>query len=76
MDNIFRALSDPNRRKILDIIKDNPGINVNQLSDHFDFTRFSIMKHLKILEDANLLIAKRSGKFKNFPKNVSQQFVV
>ncbi|NIV11000.1 MAG: helix-turn-helix domain-containing protein, partial [Aliifodinibius sp.] len=70
MDKIFRALSDPSRRKILDIVKNNPGINVNDITEFFDFSRYAVMKHLKILEDTELIISQRSGKFKKLYINV------
>ncbi|MCX6126384.1 MAG: metalloregulator ArsR/SmtB family transcription factor [Proteobacteria bacterium] len=64
MDEVFKALADPNRRKILDIVRDQPGINVNDLSQHFDFSRFATMKHLRLLEEAKLLLGKKEGKDK------------
>jgi uncharacterized protein YndB with AHSA1/START domain/biotin operon repressor len=64
MEKIFKALADQNRRKMLDIIKNNNGIIVNDLTNHFKFTRFAVMKHLKILEDAGLVVHKKEGKFK------------
>ena len=64
MDRVFNALAAPSRRKILDIVKNNPGINVNQLTEHFDFSRYAVMKHLKILKEAELIVAKRSTRYK------------
>lgn len=64
MDEVFRALSDPSRRQMLDLLKEKPGLNVNQLTEHFEFSRFAVMKHLKILEKAGLVIARQSGRFK------------
>jgi len=68
-DDIFRALSDPNRRRILDIAKNRPGITVNELTDEFDFSRYAVMKHLKILESCNLIISKKEGKFRKLYLN-------
>lgn len=64
MDKIFKALSDKNRRQILDLVKNKPGINVNELTEYFEFSRFAVMKHLKIMEDAELIISQKSGKNK------------
>lgn len=64
MDKIFKILADKNRRQILDLVKQKPGINVNELSDHFEFSRFAVMKHLKLMEDAEVIIARKSGKNK------------
>jgi uncharacterized protein YndB with AHSA1/START domain/DNA-binding transcriptional ArsR family regulator len=70
MEKIFRALADPNRLKILDIVKDNPGINVNEITKKFYFSRYAVMKHLKILENVELIVPKRSGKYKELYINV------
>lgn len=59
MDDVFKALADPNRRKILDIVHSRPGINVNELTEHFEFSRYNTMKHLKLLESAKLVTSKR-----------------
>ena len=64
MDKIFSALAAPSRRKILDIVKNNPGIYVNKLTEHFDFSRYAVMKHLKILEEVELIVSKRSSRYK------------
>jgi len=64
MDKIFKALSDKSRRQILDLVKNKPGINVNELTEYFEFSRFAVMKHLKIMEDAELIISQKSGKNK------------
>lgn len=64
MDKTFKALSDKSRRQILDLVKNKPGINVNELTEFFEFSRFAVMKHLKILEEAELIVARKSGKNK------------
>lgn len=64
LDLIFNSLAAPSRRKILDIVKNNPGIHVNKLTEHFDFSRYAVMKHLKILEEAELILSKRSSRYK------------
>ena len=48
----------------MDIVKNNPGIYVNKLTEHFDFSRYAVMKHLKILEEAELIVSKRSSRYK------------
>ncbi|MFC2083605.1 ArsR/SmtB family transcription factor [Bacteroidota bacterium] len=70
MDEVFKALADPGRRKMLDIIKNKPGITVNELSEYFEYSRYGVMKHLKILEKANLFTFVREGKFKKLYLNV------
>ena len=64
MDDVFKALADPNRRKILDIVRDQPGINVLALSEHFKFSRYATMKHLRVLEQAKLIVSKKVWKDK------------
>ena len=58
-DKVFKALADKNRRKMLDIVHESPGINISQMAAHFEFSRFATMKHIKILESANLLTSER-----------------
>ena len=69
LDDVFKALADPSRRKILDIVKDRPGLNVNDLSEHFAFSRYATMKHLRILEAAKLVVGKKEWKEKRLYLN-------
>ncbi len=69
MDEVFKALADPSRRKILDLLRDHPGMNVNDLSNHFTFSRFATMKHLRILESAKLVVGKKEWKDKRLYLN-------
>jgi uncharacterized protein YndB with AHSA1/START domain len=64
MEKIFKALGEKGRRQILDLVKENPGININELTNYFEFSRFAVMKHIKILENADLIVSKKSGKEK------------
>ena len=61
MDEVFRALANPDRRLILDLLKEWPGMNVNELSEHFEFSRFALMKHLRSLQEAGLVVSRREG---------------
>jgi DNA-binding transcriptional ArsR family regulator/uncharacterized protein YndB with AHSA1/START domain len=58
---IWRALSDPTRRRLLDLLRQAPR-TTGQLCEPFGLSRFAIMKHLGVLEDAGLLIVKRIGR--------------
>jgi DNA-binding transcriptional ArsR family regulator len=58
---IFRALADSTRRKLLDILKQHPGITVADLEPHFSMSRFNVMKHLNVLEEAVLIERERDG---------------
>ncbi len=70
MDNTLRALANSTRRRILDIVRDNPGCNVNEVVRHFDTTRIAIMKHLRILEEAQLLISEKTGRNRRLYRNL------
>ncbi len=69
MEKIFKALADSSRREILDIVKNKPGITINEITEHFEFSRFAVMKHIKILEDADLIVPQKEGKFKKLYLN-------
>src|SRR3954454_11214595 len=63
-DEIWKALSDPTRRKLLDWLRDQPR-TTGELCDKFpDLTRFAVMKHLTVLEEARLVIVKREGRLR------------
>jgi len=62
MDLVFRALASAARRRMLDILKDKPGCNVNQVSASFDMSRIAVMKHLRVLEEANLVVSQKRGR--------------
>lgn len=64
MDDVFRALADKSRRKLLDALFKKDGQTLSALEAHLPMTRFGVMKHLKVLEEAGLLVAKRSGREK------------
>ena len=59
---VFDALGSATRRHLLDIIKATPGITIGEVASHFDVTRIAVMRHLRMLEDANLLIKKKDGR--------------
>jgi len=64
MDTIFKALGDPARRKLLDSLRERDGQTLTELEAHLDMTRFGVMKHLKLLEEAGLVVTKKQGRFK------------
>lgn len=65
MDEVFRALSDPHRRRVLDLLREKDGQTLSELEAAFPvFTRFGLMKHLKTLEDASLIATRKAGRFK------------
>jgi len=70
MDNIFKALSDKNRRKIIELLR-KKDMSVKQLLKHFDISQASLSHHLDILKRANLVIDERQGQFVFYSLNVS-----
>lgn len=65
MDVVFRALNDPHRRKILDLLHECNGMTSSAIEEQFhDITRFGVMKHLKLLEAASLITTRKEGRFK------------
>jgi DNA-binding transcriptional ArsR family regulator len=63
-DKVFRALADPTRRFLLDLLLEREGRTLTELEKQVEMTRIGVMKHLRILEDAGLIVAERSGRSK------------
>jgi DNA-binding transcriptional ArsR family regulator len=63
-DLLFRALADPGRRKLLDVLHANDGRTLNELCQHLDLTRQGVTQHLAVLEAANLLATVWRGREK------------
>lgn len=64
MDPVFKALGDPTRRSLLDELFREDGQTLSSLEQRLPMTRFGVMKHLQILEDAGLVISRRRGREK------------
>lgn len=64
MDEVFRALADPSRRKLLDKLHESNGQSLSELCEHLDMTRQAVTKHLALLEAANLVVAVWRGREK------------
>jgi len=62
MDAVFQALAHESRRKMLDLVKDEPGIVVGALAAEFDVSRIAVMKHLAVLEEAGLIVSEKDGR--------------
>jgi DNA-binding transcriptional ArsR family regulator len=63
-DRVFKALADPSRRFLLDLLFVRDGRTLTELESELEMTRFGVMKHLKVLEDAGLVVTRRSGREK------------
>ena len=64
MDAVFKALADPSRRKLLDVLYASNGQTLGELCRHLDMTRQAVTKHLVLLEEANLVATVRRGREK------------
>ena len=64
MDEVFKALADPTRRELLDQLFERDGQTLSALEERLPMTRFGVMKHLKVLEEAGLVTTTRRGREK------------
>src|SRR3954462_8671258 len=64
MDDVFRALADPTRRRLLDEVVKEDGQTLSALEERLPMTRFGVMKHLKVLEEAGLVATRKRGREK------------
>src|SRR4051794_13039587 len=64
MDDVFKALADPTRRKLLDELFHEDGQTLGALEARLPMSRFGVMKHLKVLEEAGLVTTQRRGREK------------
>jgi uncharacterized protein YndB with AHSA1/START domain/DNA-binding transcriptional ArsR family regulator len=64
MDLVFKALADPTRRSLLDELFREDGQTLGALAERFSMSRFGVMKHLRVLEEANLVVVRRRGREK------------
>jgi DNA-binding transcriptional ArsR family regulator len=63
-DRVFKALADPTRRVLLDRLFVRDGRTLTELESEVEMTRFGVMKHLRVLEDAGLVVTRRAGREK------------
>ena len=63
-DVVFKALADPTRRHLLDRLHERDGRTLSELESELEMSRFGVMKHLRVLEAAGLVVALRSGREK------------
>src|SRR3712207_4097525 len=64
VDDVFKALADPTRRELLDALFAADGQTLGALEARLPMTRFGVMKHLKVLEEAGLVVARKRGREK------------
>jgi DNA-binding transcriptional ArsR family regulator len=63
-DRVFKALGDPTRRFLLDLLYARDGRTLTELESELEMTRFGVMKHLRVLENAGLVVVRWSGREK------------
>ncbi|HEX3331766.1 MAG TPA: metalloregulator ArsR/SmtB family transcription factor [Gaiellales bacterium] len=63
-DLVFKALADPTRRSLLDRLFERDGRTLTELDAQLEMTRFGVMKHLKVLEGAGLVVSRKRGREK------------
>ena len=63
-DRVFKALADSTRRHLLDRLFQRDGRTLGELESELEMTRFGVMKHLRLLEDAGLVVTRRQGREK------------
>ena len=64
MDEVFKALADSNRRRMLDRLREDPGLTLSELIDELDMARQSASRHVSVLENAGLVVTHWSGRRK------------
>ena len=64
MDEVFKALADPTRRQLLDELYKRDGQTLTELESRLPMSRFGVMKHLKVLEEAHLVTTQKRGRQK------------
>lgn len=69
MDKVFNALAHTTRRRILDLVRAEPGITVGKLAQAFDVSRIAVMNHLTVLSEAGLILSKKEGRSRRLYMN-------
>ena len=62
LDDLLAALAHTARRRMLDLLMASPGMSVKSLSSHFEFSRIATLKHLNVLEEAQLVLSRKEGR--------------
>lgn len=70
LDAVFLALGHRDRRKLLDLVRNNPGCRAEDLSPHFETSRVAVLKHIRVLERAQLIVSHKVGRERKLYFNV------
>ena len=68
MNRVFKALNDPTRREILDLLKERD-MNAGEIAEHFHISKPSISHHLDLLKQAGLVLSEKNGQFITYTLN-------
>ncbi len=68
MNRVFKALNDPTRREILELLREKD-MNAGEFADHFNITKPSISHHLDLLKQADLVLSEKNGQFITYSLN-------
>ena len=61
-DALLSALSHSGRRRMLDLVMSAPGMSVKALASHFDISRIAVLKHVRVLEETELILSRKAGR--------------
>jgi DNA-binding transcriptional ArsR family regulator len=64
LEQVFKALADHHRRHLLDVLSQDSGLTLTELASHLPMSRYGVMKHLRILEEAGLITTRKVGREK------------
>ena len=70
MNRAFKALNDPTRREILELLREKD-MNAGEIADHFNITKPSISHHLDLLKQADLVLSEKNGQFITYSLNIT-----
>ncbi|WP_124728224.1 autorepressor SdpR family transcription factor [Staphylospora marina] len=70
MNDVFKALADPTRRRILDLLEERD-LTAGEIADHFDISKPSISNHLNILKNAGLVLTEKKGQYVIYSLNTT-----
>jgi predicted transcriptional regulator len=70
LDLVFEALAHRDRRRILDVVRNDPGCCVEDVCRHFTTSRIAVLKHLRVLERADLIVSEKVGRHRKLYLNV------
>lgn len=70
--SLFKAIADPNRRQMIELVSKDDCLNLNNLAGHFKMSRQAVSKHLKILEKAELITIEQNGRERVYLPNLQK----